>query len=223
VDIQQKLKDLKEMHDKGLVTAAVYEEQQKALLASDAKSSPAPSPNSQSSFFDLKKNMSVLAKLLVLVLIVLGGIWFFYNLSDQGGKDAIGQFASQTGIGAQVIPWADRADTAVRKLIERNKQKIAEAIQGITHPTGNNPVLTDLSISKFSDRVLVEMVVEWKGGILGTQYSTSVAWEIDKKNHINAKVIADSAALGVEARNKDALNEYFRTKVYPAFYGDMGG
>jgi hypothetical protein len=223
VDIQQKLKDLKEMHDKGLITVAVYEEQQKALLASGAGSSPARSPNSQSSFFDPKKNLSVLVRVLVIALVVLGGIWFFHKLSGQEGKDSLGQFASQTGIGTQVIPWADRADTAARKLIERNKQKIAEAIQGITHPTGNNPALTGLSVSKLSDRVIVEMAVEWKGGILGTQYSTSVAWEIDKTNHISAKVIADSAALGVEARNKDALNEYFRTKVYPAFYADMGG
>lgn len=223
VDIQKKLQDLKEMHDKGLITTAVYEEQQKTLLSSNTKNNFTPSPNSSSSFFDIKKNLSVLRKLLIVFLVVLASIWFFYKLSSQGGKDAIGQFASQTGIGTQVISWSDRADTAARRLIERNKQKIAEAIQGITHPTGSNPILTGVSTSKFSDRILVEIVVEWRGGVLGNQYSTTVGWEIGQNNHINAKVTLDSAIIGIEARNKDMLNEYFRTKIYPAFYADMGG
>lgn len=223
MDIQQQLKELKEMHDSGLITPAVYEERQKTILASATANAPSPSLDKPSSLFNLEKNMSVLIKLGVIVVVLLGAVWFIYKLSGQETKDTIGQIASRTGIGTQVIPWVDRAEIAARKLIEKNESKMAEAVQRIAHPTGKSPTFKSLSISKLSDRILVEITVDWKGGFVGGEYSTVVVWEISDKSHVGAKVTTDSAPTRIADRNKDDLNEYFRTKVYPAFHSDIGG
>jgi hypothetical protein len=223
VDIQEKLQNLKELHDKGLITTSVYEEQQKNLLTEGVKTEPPSSPTQPSSFLDPKKNLSALVKGAALVVIVLGGIWLVFRTSGQEGKDAVSQFASQTGIGTQVIPWSDRAETAARKLVDLNKQGLASAIQGITHASGGHPALARYSISKSPDQIRVELVIEWKGGLLGGDYATTVAWDIGQSHYISAAVIADSAPVGISARDKTALDDYFRMKVYPAFYSDMGG
>jgi hypothetical protein len=153
----------------------------------------------------------------------LVGIWAIYSLSDRQTKDSISQFASQTGIGKQVIPWTARADTAARKLIELNKDKIAAAIQATTHPTGSSPSMTNYKVSKLPDRILVEMTVAWKGGFVRGDYSTVVAWEIAEKNDPHARVTFDSALTRVEPKNARELNDYFFTKVYATFITDMGG
>lgn len=68
-----------------------------------------------------------------------------------------------------------------------------------------------------------EMTVAWKGGFLGGEYSTTVAWEIAERSHVSAKVMSDSAVVAVEAKNEQLLDDYFRDKVYPAFVADTGG
>ncbi|MFZ3320731.1 MAG: hypothetical protein WA190_00055 [Usitatibacter sp.] len=165
----------------------------------------------------------VLSVLIGIALVVLGVIWLIYKLSGQETKDTIGQIASQTGIGTQVIPWSDRAEIAAKKLVTKNELGIAESVQRITHPTGKSPTFNRFSISKLSNRILVEIVVDWRGGFVGGNYSTVVLWEISDKGHVGAKVTADSAPTHIGDRNKDDLNEYFRTKVYPAFFSDIGG
>jgi hypothetical protein len=227
MDIQQKLRELKEMYEGGLISAAIYEQQQKAVLAGRTDG-PMPQGDVKptalgSGLLDPKKNLRALIRLAVLATVVLIGIWLVYAISGRDGKDAISQFASQTGIGKQVIPWSDRADTAARKLIDANKEKIAAAIQGVTHPSGKDPRLAKFGVSKLGDRVLVEMVIGWKGGLVGGDYSTTVTWEIGEQGHIDARVTLDSALTSVEQKNKEMLNEYFRTKVYPAFYADTHG
>ena len=206
---------------------SVYEAQQQALLSGYSAESASPTlsetKKSNSSFLDPAKNFRILVKLGVFVVVVLVGIWFIYHLSGKDGKDSISQFVSQTGVGTQVIPWRDRADTAARKLIELNKEQIASAIQGITHPTGKEPALSEYTVSKLADRILVNLKVDWKGGIVGTSYVTSVAWEIGEMGHIEAKVTLDSALTAIDPKNKEMLNDYFRTKVYPTFFSDMGG
>lgn len=227
MDIQHKLRELKEMYESGLISAAVYEQEQKAVLAGHANG-PAPPRRAEnapiaSGLLDPKKNLRALVRLAVIAAAVLIGIWFIYTVSSRDGKDAISQFASQTGIGKQVIPWSDRADTAARKLVEANQAKIAGAIQGVTHPSGKEPTLTKFGVSKLADRILVEMVVRWKGAFMGGDYSTTVVWEIGEQGHIDARVTLDTTLTSVEQKNKEMLNEYFRTKVYPAFYADTHG
>lgn len=219
--MQEKLEQLKGLYEKGLITKEVYEAQQQAVLAgADGTSVKEPVSND---LLDVKKNMSVLVKIAMLIGAVLFGIFIVYNFSGREGKDAISEFASQTGVGKQVIPWSDRADTAVRALVEANKQNLADAIQGIAHPTGKNPALGDVKVDKFSDHILVNIAVDWKGGLLGGSYRTVVTWDIGEKDHREAKVTGDNAMYAIEKKNAEVLNDYFRTKVYPAFYSDVGG
>jgi hypothetical protein len=227
MDIRRRLQELKEMYEKGLITAAIYEERQRAVLSAHGgdgvSSSIAEPPSGLAVVLDPKRNLASLGRLAVIAVAVLIAIWFAYMVSGRQGKDAISQFASQTGIGKQVIPWTDRADTAARNLIERNRDNVAAAIQGITHPTGTHPALANYDVSKLPDRIVVEMTVAWKGGFLGGEYSTTVAWEIAERSHVSAKVMSDSAVVAVEAKNEQLLDDYFRDKVYPAFVADTGG
>jgi hypothetical protein len=232
MDIQGKLLELREMHEKGLISSAIYEEQQKAILASQLSGAqpnmdPAAAKHvypvgEKSEFLDPKKNLSVVAKLLLFFSIVLGGIWLIFSLSNADGKNAVSKFASETGIGKQVIPWPDRAAVVANSLVQSNRQSIASAIQGITHPTGNNPSLESFDISKLNSGIIIEFRVAWKGGFLGGDYTTVVAWEIGENNHVGAKITQDSAVTGVEPKNAEALNDYFYTKVYPAFVQGIG-
>ena len=219
--MQEKLEQLKGLYEKGLITKEVYEAQQQAVLAG-AGGTSIKEPAS-SDLLDVKKNISVLVRIAVLIGAVLLGIFIVYSLSGREGKDAISEFASQTGVGKQVIPWSDRADTAARALVEANKQSLADAIQGIAHPTGENPVLGDVKVNKFAGHILVNIAVDWKGGLLGGSYRTVVTWDIGEKDHREAKVTSDNAMYAVEKKNAEVLNDYFRTKVYPAFYSDVGG
>jgi hypothetical protein len=226
MDIRARLKDLKEMYDKGLISSAVYEQQQQVLLATEGAGTGAQPGNSSSAgtaLLDPKKNLRSIWRLGLAAAIILIGIWVVYSLSDRQTKDSINQFTSQTGIGKQVIPWSDRADTAARKLIELNKDKIATAIQGATHPTGSSPSMSSYKVSKLPDRILVEMTVAWKGGFVQGNYSTVVIWEFTEQNNLQARVAFDSALTKVEPKNARELNDYFLTKVYPALISDLGG
>lgn len=219
--MQAKLQELKELYEKGLITKEVYESQQQAVLAGADYASTGKSDSGD--FSDVKKNVSALAKLAIFGIAVLFGIYVVYSLSNREGKDAISEFASQTGIGKQVIPWSDRADTAVRAVVDANKQALADGIQAITHPTGKNPTFGGVKVDKFADHILVSIAVDWKGGLMGGSYQTVVTWDISDKDHREAKVTSDNAIYAVEQKNAVALNDYFRTKVYPAFYSFLGG
>lgn len=218
--MQDKLQQLKEMFDKGLISKEVYDEQQKALLSNFSASNTAS--QTQGGLLDPKKNFAVLYKLAIFAGVVLFGIFLMYNLSDKEGKDSINEFASQTGIGTQVIPWSDRADTAARNFIAKNQSVLEQAIQGITHPTGKEPSLTAVTIDKFEDHILVNMTVSWKGGFIGNSYETTVTWDIGQTDHRSAEVTSDSADIAIDAENKQILDNAFRTKLYPAFYSFVG-
>ena len=97
MDMQGKLRELREMHEQGLISSEVYSEQQKALLAThmmtDAGGS-AETPKVQAALS--KAGRPLWQQLLMAAFIALAGVWIFYTLSDRQGKDAINQFASQT-------------------------------------------------------------------------------------------------------------------------------
>jgi DNA-binding transcriptional regulator LsrR (DeoR family) len=142
MNLQSKLQELKSMHEQGLVTAEVYTEQQKLLLSQGLNStevigSTAPKESSPAA----KMLPSAWTALGLVVVLILGGIWLASKFGSTETKDIVNQIASQTGIGAQVIPWTDRAETVARKLLELNEVMIAKAILGIAHPTGESPVL----------------------------------------------------------------------------------
>ncbi len=220
MDIQGKLRELKEMHDKGLISPSVYAEQQKALLNSHHVAGTAPQYQAGG---PARKGWPIWQQALALVLILCVGAWIAYKTSNQQGKDDINRLAAQTGIGTQVIPWPDRADTAVRSVIEQNSGKLASSIQAIAHPMGKQPVLASSSVTKLQSSIVVQLAVSWKGGLLGGDYQTVVAWEINEANHVNAKAISDSSPFPPNAKDQERLDDYFKMNVYPAFYRTITG
>lgn len=227
MDLQTKLQELKSMHDQGLITNEVYVDQQKALL-SQGLSAESVSPVSTSTKTAPSTPASTsswkwLVVLVLIVVLILGGIWFASKFGSRETRDAMNQLASQTGIGVQVIPWSEGAETVARKFLELNEGTVANAIQAICHPTGKEPQLTKTSIAKLDDRIVVQLTVSWKGGFIGTPYQTTVTWEIGKAGHIAAKILADSAPFDVSRSSKETLDDYFRTKMYPAFYSGISG
>ncbi len=215
------------MHEQGLISASVYEAQQKGLLEGTSSTASAPtnktgSTSSESEFLDVKKNASVLIKLLAFFGVILFGIWIFFSLSGSDGKKAISQFAAESGVGKQVIPWPDRASAIADTLVSQNQQVFANVIQGITHPTGKEPSLQKYSVSKLPNSILVNFDVAWKGGFLGGHYVTQVTWEIGENNSSQVRISSDNASTNIEQKNKEALNQYFYEKVYPAFVQGMG-
>ena len=218
--IENKLQELKEMHEKGLITLAVYEEHQKALLTNQLSNNTATAEKPTKS--NDNNGINTLLGLFVIFLSILGCIWFFYKISGTEGKRAISQVVAETGVGKQVIPWPDRAEAIANSLINTNQQNIANSIQNITHPTGKNPALASHTISKLNNSIIVEFRVNWEGGLTENNYTTVVDWEINENNHVVAKVTQDSALVDVESKNAELLDNYFLTKVYPTFVQGMG-
>ncbi|GAB4061378.1 SHOCT domain-containing protein [Uliginosibacterium sediminicola] len=217
--MQNKLQELKDLHEKGLITDEVYAEQQRVIVSSligAAENQEAPSQAATQGV--IKAERPLWQQLLMSAFVVSAGVWILYQFSDQRGKDTINQIASHTGLGAQIIPWPDRADTVLRNLIPQNQQLLARSVQSIAHPTGTEPQFERFTVTKLNDQVQVEFVIAWKGGFVGNSYETTVLWEIDKNSHIAARVTSDSAMTEIDSRHKEVLDDFFRTKVYPSFY-----
>ena len=215
MDLHGKLAELKDLHDKGLITPEVYAAQQAKLLADGAGDRATATPSSGSG--------RALMMFAGLVAVLIAGMWVLSTFASRSTSDTVRQLASQTGIGKQVIPWSDLADTAARNLVAANDSKIAAAIVASTNATGKEAKLMDTKVSKLEDKIIVELTVGWKGGFAGQPYKTVVEWEIAKADHVAAKVLADTSPFPPSAEDRNRLDNYFRTKVYPAFYSDVSG
>jgi len=212
---EQQLAELKSLHDKGLISDEVYAERQREILAGTVR--PTPSAPQE------RAKQSSLGKSLVVTALVIGSIWGAYKLSDQGTKDTVHTLAIASGVAAKLVPWPDRAEPVLRPFMSSNAGKIAEAIQAITHPSGKEPDLEEFGVAKLSDRVQVTIKVTWKGGIVGNKYETAVVWELAESGHVSATVLYDTALTQVANQNREQLDTFFRSKVYPAAYRSIEG
>lgn len=176
-----------------------------------------------SELLSIKKSIHFFVKLGIFVATLAIVIYIFYSFSDKEGKDSINQAVSTIGIGQLVIPWVERAEIMTRKLVQRNSQIIANAIQGICHPTGKSASISKYNISKLNAMIMAEITVQWRGGFTGKKYYTTVVWELNEANHVISNVTFDTAPTDISKKNKKILNEYFRTKLYPVLFSDMGG
>lgn len=130
--------------------------------------------------------------------------------------------SAQTSVDTQMTPkWTMYATAQLRKLLNGSSQNIAASIQGITHPSGNTPQLGSYNVLNLGNRMMVQIVVYWRGGVLGTTYQTSVNWELTPNQHLGAKVVGDSAMVAIAPQNQQALDNYFSQNVYPVFYSNM--
>lgn len=117
--------------------------------------------------------------------------------------------------------WIDAATIQLRNLMNGSAQNIATSIQGVTHPSGNSPTMSSYNVLNLGDRVMVQITVAWRGGLLGNTYQTSVNWEVTPDTDLGAKVVGDTAMIAIESRNLHALDDYFRQSVWPVFFSNM--
>lgn len=182
---------------------------------------PAAAPaKTGGAFLDPKKNLKALLGI-VLVLGLSGWIIYTFVLNREG-KKIVNVIATQSGVGRTVIPWADRAESVVKVLLERSKDNLASTIQNISHPTGTKPTYDGSDVRRVGDGFSVNIRCKWKGGLLGTEYVTVVNWEFKESGHIRAVVTQDNSSFAIAAENAKKLDEYFRTEVYAVLRSNMG-
>jgi hypothetical protein len=164
---------------------------------------------------------------LLLLLLLLGitaaGLYKYVLSSEQ--RDTVNQIASvaSSKTGVAIVPWIDRADTAARKVFEGDtSEKIATAIQGITHPTGKNAHLRRLDVEHEGDVLVVRFTVDWHGGFLGGGYTTAVEWKFSQSQNLGISVISDDAAIPIASSNLRELQNMFQQRLYPALLRAIG-
>jgi hypothetical protein len=112
--------------------------------------------------------------------------------------------------------WLRRAAGVLDSLLRSEQAgSIAAAIQRITHPTGKNAQFAGGSVHLSGDRIVVELHTTWSGGFVGGRYSTNVIWELSPEGHIHARVDSDTARVAIAPPNRQQLDDYFRTHLYP--------
>jgi hypothetical protein len=111
--------------------------------------------------------------------------------------------------------WDGRASKITKVILSLNAEYISKKIQSLAHPTGNTPVLGNISIAKYDDQISAEIEVSWHGGFSNTAYKTTVAWRLNKSDHISTTIKSDTANFGVAPENLANLNTFFATDVFP--------
>lgn len=155
---------------------------------------------------------------LVLLGLVCG---IGYKMLGRDERDTLNTLASATGI--TVTPWVDRAETAARAMFQGTSgTNIVHSIQGITHPTGESPVLRDVSIQKLGDILVARWTVDWRGGFLGGSYTTVVEWRCNKTQNLGIRIVTDSAVVGIADANRRQLENYFQQQVYTVLLANAG-
>lgn len=216
---RSELEALKTLFEENLITESVYLEKQREILARSAEvetatvSPPTASeidqPKKKSSFKWLELLAFLLLPLLLISILIL-------RSNDQEAKDKLLAYASNVGATSLLLSWQDRAGPAAEKLILRNDAQIAKALLSLTHPSGTNPSITISNTAKLNDRIVLDIELLWDGGFLGLKHKTVLSWEISPSDHIVAKVHLDSTGLTPSVQDRESLNDYFRTKIYPA-------
>lgn len=144
------------------------------------------------------------------------------------------QQRSERGVGgtsgpAPTEPWDRRAAAVMNRILEDpvQGQELATGILGITHPSGGSPTLLLGGASRASALTAgtldVTIVVCWKGGLIGTDYTTFVKWQCNARGHISAAVSQDDAPIGQDNESAERLNSYFETVWWPTLLSNTGG
>lgn len=171
-----------------------------------------------------KKPMSTLG----IIGVTLGGILlavvvaykFVLGLS---AKKELAAVVSNTAIGQHIVPWPDKAEATVRRLLSGSSgANIGRSIQTLAHPTGKNGAIAKFEIRHMGDQLSVRIDETWQGGFLGSKNSTTIVWDFDQKRHIAGRVLGDSGALGIDSAHAQKLDQYFASEVYPVLRDSVG-
>jgi hypothetical protein len=140
-----------------------------------------------------------------------------------GGRQSVDELAAQGGPLGRVVPWLDRAESALRRLMDGpSGATAASVIQRTTHPTGTGARLRSYDVRRLKDSINVRISTSWEGGFTGAGYTTDVVWEFDEARHLSAVVVSDDALVGVAAENARSLDDYFRLEFYPVLCSNAG-
>lgn len=161
-----------------------------------------------------------------LVLLAFGAI-VVYAVMPRGARDAVNEVASRVGVAGRVVPWVDRAETAVRNMLDGQDGAVASSIQTLTHPTGENPSLGGYVVRRVGDRLSVRISVNWQGGLVkmdgrGANYTTDVVWELSEAGHASTTIVSDTSAIKVSRANARRLDDWFRAEMYPVLHDNAG-
>ena len=138
-------------------------------------------------------------------------------------KETVDEVAAHSGAVGRVIPWADRTESALRRLMDGpSGAAAARSIQNITHPTGDSARLRAYEVRRTSSTICVRISTSWQGGFTGTDYTTDIVWEFGETRHISATVISDDALVGVSDEAARHLDDYFRLEFYPVLCSNAG-
>lgn len=180
----------------------------------------APVPESKSGG-RIKREVRGLVRAVVIILVLAVGGWL--ALRFFGNKDIANNVASKLGVGKAVIPWEDRAESAIRLMMQgESRQTVAASIIKVVHPSGQTPELESLDIEKENHQLAVSFKVTWKGGLVGTKYATTVQWTAWKGGHVGVMVVEDTAPMQATPEELKQLDEYFRSQVYPPVNENAG-
>lgn len=158
-----------------------------------------------------------------MALLVIGAI-VVYSVLPRGAKDTVNAVASRSGVAGRVVPWAERADTALRQMLDGENGPIAaRSIQALAHPAGTNPSLNGYEVRQLGDRVSARISVSWQGSLTGIVYTTEVIWEFSESGHGSATISFDNGPVGVFQADRARVDDWFRTSFFPVLYGNVGG
>lgn len=111
--------------------------------------------------------------------------------------------------------WAQTAITRLQRgLSNRNfSQTLANGIQAYTHPSGNSASMAQGLVGRAMgsmSRVVVTLTVNWRGGVVGSQYRTQVQWVFSQSGQESVTITGDNAPVAVAESNRAQLENYFR-------------
>jgi hypothetical protein len=118
-------------------------------------------------------------------------------------------------------PWIERAEPVLRSMVASQADTLGKSALANTHPTGKF-ASAQCAVKRHGNGLVLEVVVSWKGGLLGTDYATTYEWSCTEQGHVQAIVAADNATFSVDAEHLKLLDEYFRDGVWPPLSKNVG-
>ncbi|MFH1944018.1 MAG: hypothetical protein ABIK95_00160 [Acidobacteriota bacterium] len=153
---------------------------------------------------------------LVLMAILCLSVYFIYkNLMPLEEKTVVNRLATQIGI-SKVIPWHERAASAVNQLVGASKATIAENIRRLTHPTGQNATIINYAVRPSINVVTVIFQFDYEGMIFGDHFQMLIEWNFTKDRSISVNILEDTSPIPVLGLFKKKLDEYFASQLYGA-------
>lgn len=172
---------------------------------------PQPIPQ-KPGFFDLKRNLRGLAIAATVLVCVIVGFFVFRSCSDEETQKTMDAVWRQTG--GKVVPWEDRAVSALSDMPEVAKESWGKYVIATTHPTGTFKKVVSTGAARDGDQVVYTMSINWEGGFIGNLYTLKYEWRFTKTSHVSWKIICDDSSFAADENAIKTINESFSGQIY---------